>query len=110
MKFFLVRILVDGVDRVPAYDPVTLEVTGEKRLAMALVRGSWNVDNRHVDVEPGLVISIADATTFDFFVSRGRARAVCAGPGDVLAIESEADFNYLIGSSRAVAPSRNECD
>lgn len=69
----------------------------ERVLIMALEEeGKWCVDNRSVDVVPGLCITFSDVNDALWFVNQRRAQWVAVEPGIVLAFEFEGDAQFFV--------------
>lgn len=98
MSYTFLRALASGPwPSVDVHDERSGEKIGERTLVMAMEQhGRWNVDNRPVLVEPGLVVSFANRANAEWFLEQDRARWIIVEPGMCLAFESESDAQFFI--------------
>lgn len=107
---FFVRARTSGPWRtVDQYD-FRGEKFGERYLIMAREQCRWSVDNRGVDVQPGVCVSFRDAVDADWFLQQRRAEIVIVQPDAVVCFEGEADAGFFVKSGQAERMSQREVE
>lgn len=106
----VVRALVSGPWRsVDLIDGMGVKI-GDKALIRALEHGRWSIDNRAVDVEPGLCVSFRDDIDASFFLNNRRAEYIVVEPDALVPFESEADALFFVNRGLGELLSKREVD
>lgn len=107
---YVVRALVSGPWRsVDLIDGMGTKI-GDKSLVQSFEMGKWSVDNRAVDVEPGLCVSFRDEVDAGFFLNNRRAGYVVVEPDTIVPFESESDALFFVNRGLGEMLSQREVD